>query len=69
MTHREVKLAIRRHAPEGGFFASITGDSLRIGSALSLAAAGASLDEILEAGRWTTPSGQDPAHGAVATLR
>ena len=69
LSARGVHLAIRRYARVGRFLSNINSDSLRIGSALSLAKAGASLDEILEAGRWTTPATEDPARGPVAQLR
>ena len=54
LSARGVLLVIARRARAGEFFSYVTADSLRMGAALSLAAAGAPLDEILEAGRWTT---------------
>ena len=48
--------AIRRRAAEAGVEGLISGHSLRIGSAVSLADAGATVKEVQRAGRW-----QDPA--------
>lgn len=48
--------AIQRRAAEAGVEGSISGHSLRMGSAASLAEAGASVKEVQRAGRW-----QDPA--------
>ena len=48
--------AIQRRAAEAGVEGLIGGHSLRIGSAVSLAEAGASVKEVQRAGRW-----QDPA--------
>ena len=49
----------------------VSGHSLRVGAAQSLAAAGAGLVQMQQAGRWQSPA--MPAHyaarGAVATLR
>ena len=54
----------------------VSGHSLRVGSAQSLANAGASLVEMQVAGRWRSPvmpalyaQGQLPKQGAVARLR
>lgn len=54
----------------------ISGHSLRVGSALSLARAGASLVELQQAGRWKSPEmpayytrGESARRGAVARLR
>ena len=44
--------AIRRWAREAGIDGAISGHSLRMGSALSLAEAGASVKEVQRAGRW-----------------
>ncbi len=44
--------AIRRRASEAGVKGSISGHSLRMGSAVSLAEAGASVREVQSAGRW-----------------
>ena len=48
--------AIQRRASEAGVEGAISGHSLRMGSAVSLAEAGASVREVQRAGRW-----QDPA--------
>ena len=44
--------AIRRWATKAGIEGSISGQSLRIGSAVSLAEAGATVKEVQQAGRW-----------------
>ena len=48
--------AIQRWAKEAGIEGAISGQSLRIGSALSLAEAGASVKEMQRAGRWLDPA-------------
>lgn len=48
--------AIRRWAAEAGVEGAISGQSLRIGSALSLAEAGANVKEMQRAGRWQDPT-------------
>ena len=48
--------AIRRWAAKAGVEGAISGQSLRIGSALSLAEAGASVKEMPKAGRWQDPT-------------
>ena len=48
--------AIQRRAREAGIEGAISGHSLRIGSALSLAEAGASVKEMQRAGRWLDPA-------------
>ncbi len=52
--------AIRRRATEAGVTGCISGHSLWIGSAVSLAEAGATVKEVQEAGRWRGPT--MPAH-------
>ena len=47
-----VREAIRRWAAEAGVEGLISGHSLRVGSAVSLAEAGASVREVQRAGRW-----------------
>ena len=68
--------AIKDAATLAGIEGFISGHSLRVGSAVSLAKAGASVVEMQEAGRWKSP--QMPAHyarakeaerGAVAKFR
>ena len=48
--------AIRRRATEAGVEGCISGHSLRMGSALSLAEAGATVSEVQQAGRWQGPT-------------
>ena len=48
--------AIRRRAAEAGVEGVISGHSLRMGSAASLAEAGASVREVQRAGRWRDPA-------------
>ena len=48
--------AIRRWAAEAGVEGVISGHSLRLGSAVSLAEAGASVKEVQRAGRWRDPA-------------
>lgn len=55
---------IKRRAREAGVEGIISGHSLRIGSAVSLAQAGASIVDLQVAGRWKSP--QMPAHYARA---
>ena len=58
--------AIKRRAHEAGVEGIISGHSLRIGSAVSLAQAGASVVDMQIAGRWKSP--QMPAHYARSEL-
>ena len=69
-------LADQARAADAGIEGRVSGHSLRIGAAQSLAAAGAGLVELQQAGRWDSPSmpahyarGQLAARGAVARLR
>ena len=48
--------AIRRRATEAGVEGDISGHSLRMGSAVSLAEAGATVNEVQQAGRWQGPT-------------
>ncbi len=57
---------IKRRAREAGVEGVISGHSLRIGSAVSLAQAGASVVDMQVAGRWKSP--RMPAHYARAEL-
>ena len=61
-----VRKIIKRRAREAGLEGNISGHSLRIGSAVSLAQAGASVVNMQVAGRWKSP--QMPAHYARAEL-
>lgn len=58
--------AIKRRSHEAGVEGFISGHSLRVGSAISLAQAGASVVDMQVAGRWK--SSQMPAHYAKAEL-
>ena len=58
--------AIKRWAAEAGVEGFISGHSLRAGSAVSLAQAGASVVDMQTAGRWADP--KMPAHYAKAEL-
>ena len=73
---RSVRRIVRRRAREAGIEGRISGHSLRVGAAQSLAAAGASLVEMQTAGGWDSPAmpgryaaGQMAGRGAVARLR
>lgn len=67
ITARTVTRIIQRRAGEVGMnMAGISGHSLRVGSAQSLAHAGASLVEMQQEGRWKSP--RMPAHYAAADL-
>ena len=61
-----VRKIIQRRARKAGVEGKISGHSLRIGSAVSLAQAGASVVNMQVAGRWKSP--QMPAHYARAEL-
>lgn len=61
-----VRKIIKRRARQAGLEGNISGHSLRIGSAVSLAQAGASVVNMQVAGRWKSP--QMPAHYARAEL-
>ena len=58
--------AIKRWAHEAGIEGFISGHSLRVGSAVSLARAGATVVDMQTAGRWKSPS--MPGHYARAEL-
>ncbi len=71
-----VRAIIQRRATDAGIEGRVSGHSLRVGGAQSLATAGASVVEMQTAGRWQSPSmpgryarGQLAARGAVARLR
>ena len=57
---------IKKRATNAGVKGLISGHSLRVGSAVSLAQAGASVVDMQVAGRWE--SSQMPAHYAKAEL-
>ena len=71
-----VRAIVQRRAAEAGIEGRMSGHSLRIGGAQSLAAAGALIVEMQTAGRWQSPSmpgryarGQLAARGTVVKLR
>ena len=71
-----VRATIKRRAAQAGINRRVSGHSLRVGAAQSLAERGVSLAELQVIGRWTSPAmpgryvrGQDASRGAVARLR
>ena len=71
-----VRNIIKRRCAAAGIDGDVSGHSLRVGGAHSLAAGGASIAEMQTAGRWTSPQmpghyarGQLAARGAVARIR
>ena len=71
-----VRRILKRRCAEAGIEGYISGHSLRVGGAQSLAAGGADLVELQTAGRWTSPAmpahyarGQLAAGGAMARLK
>ena len=73
---RSLRKIIGKRARAAGASGRLSGHSLRVGSAQSLATAGASLVEMQVAGRWQSPAmpgryaqGQLAQQGAVARLR
>ena len=76
LTTRSIRRIITQRAKAAGVDGRVSGHSLRVGSAQSLATAGASLVEMQIAGRWRSPAmpgryaqGQLAKRGAVARLR
>ncbi len=76
LTVRSIRRIITQWARAAGVDGRVSGHSLRVGSAQSLATAGASLVEMQIAGRWRSPAmpgryaqGQLAKQGAVARLR
>ena len=76
LTARSIRRVITVRAKAAGVDGRVSGHSLRVGSAQSLAIAGASLVEMQVAGRWRSPAmparyaqGQLVTQGAVARLR
>ena len=76
LTEGSIRRIIIRRARDAGVEGRISGHSLRVGSAQSLATAGASLVEMQLAGRWQSPvmpgryaQGQLANRGAIARLR
>ena len=73
---RAARSIIQGHTAAVDIEGNVSGHSLRIGAAQSVAAAGTDLVELQQAGRWESPSmpahyarGQLAARGAVARLR
>jgi len=66
LTVRGARNAIKRWAGEADIEGFISGHSLRVGSAVSLAQAGATVVDMQTAGRWKNP--EMPAHYAKAEL-
>ena len=73
---RSVRSIVKRCAADAGIGGSVSGHSLRAGSAQSLRDAGATMAELMAAGRWTRAETvarytreQDAATGVVARLR
>ncbi len=76
LTAKSIRAIIQRWAKAAGVSGRVSGHSLRVGAAQSLVAAGATLPELQQAGRWLSPSmpahyarGQLAGQGAVARLR
>ena len=76
LTEHSIRRIIAGRAADAGIEGRISGNSLRVGSAQSLAAAGASLVEMQVERRWASPAmpghyarGQLAGRGAVARLR
>ncbi len=76
LTDRSIRSIIARWGKAAGAEGRVSGHSLRVGGAQSLATAGASLVEMQLAGRWQSPAmpgryaqGQIAKQGAVARLR
>ena len=66
LTAHSARRIIKKRAAAAGIEGFISGQSLRVGSAVSLAKAGASVVNMQVAGRWK--SAQMPAHYAKAEL-
>ena len=73
---RTMRVIIKRRAAQAGIKGRVSGHSLRVGAAQSLRDAGATIPELMAAGRWERvetvacyTSTQDAATGPVARLR
>ena len=62
-----VRAIVQRRAAEAGIEGRVSGHSLRVGGAQSLAAAGASIVEMQTAGRWQSPSMPGRARPAASS--
>ena len=76
LTPMAVRAIVKKRCEEAGFEGRFSGHSLRVGAAQSLAENGASLVDMMNCGRWTSPEmpahyakGQLAAKGAVARFR
>lgn len=76
LSDRSVRAIITRRAQAAGVSGRVSGHSLRVGAAQSLAASGAGVVEMQTAGRWASPrmpahyaAGELAARGAVARYR
>ena len=76
LSPQSIRAIVRERARAAGIEGRVSGHSLRVGAAQSLAAAGASVVEMQIAGRWSSPTmpglyarGQLAGRGAVARLR
>ena len=76
LSARAIRTLIAQRAAEAGVEGRVSGHSLRVGAAQSLAAAGATVVEMQVAGRWQSPAmpgryarGELATRGAVARLR
>ena len=76
LSARSLRTIIAKRSKAAGVLGRVSGHSLRVGSAQSLAAAGASVVEMQQAGRWKSPAmpgqyarKQMARRGAVARLR
>ena len=76
LSTRSVRQIIKDRAEAAGVEGRVSGHSLRVGAAQSLAQAGASLVEMQQAGRWESPlmpghyaRAELASRGAVARLR
>ena len=65
-SHYSARRIIKKRAADAGVEGFISGHSLRVGSAVSLVQAGATVVDMQVAGRWK--SSQMPAHYAKAEL-
>ena len=66
LTPHSARRIIKKRAADAGIDSFISGHSLRVGSAISLTQAGATVVDMQVAGRWN--SSQMPAHSAKAEL-
>ena len=71
-----IRAVVKRRAAQAGITRHVSGHSLRIGAALSLAERNVSVAEMQREGRWKSPSmpgyyvrNQEASRGAVARLR